>query len=206
MKSTRDKILHTLLRQSQSTISDLAESVGINAISVRHHLTSLQAEGLVLSEEQRHGVGRPRLVYFLSEKGVEKFPTQYLRLTNRILDQLKSTLPSLTLNSIFSDMAIKTAGDLVNKGKNLSLEDKLDLLTSSLVEEGYSFNWQKQGGKYLIHEVNCPYLHISQSHPEVCLFDQTYISTVLSVQLKKIKCQLNGDTGCTYVIQNEEQA
>ena len=68
MSSTRDRILQTLLRQPRRTINDLAEAVGINPISVRHHLTSLQVEGLVTSEEERHGVGRPRLLYALTRR------------------------------------------------------------------------------------------------------------------------------------------
>ena len=47
MKSTRDRILQTLLRRPRTTINELAEAVGINPISVRHHLTNLQVEGLV---------------------------------------------------------------------------------------------------------------------------------------------------------------
>ena len=47
MKSTRDRILQTLLDKPHSTINELAEAVSINAISVRHHLTSLLLEGLV---------------------------------------------------------------------------------------------------------------------------------------------------------------
>ena len=73
MKSTKDKILQTLLRKPKITINDLAEAVGINPISVRHHLTNLQMEGLIAAEEERHGVGRPRLVYSLTEDGMGWF-------------------------------------------------------------------------------------------------------------------------------------
>ena len=101
MKSTRDRILQTLLKKPGSTINDLAGAVGINPISVRHHLTNLQVEGLVAAEEERHGVGRPRLIYSLTEDGMEKFPTRYLRLTSRLLDQLKSTLPEPMVSKLF---------------------------------------------------------------------------------------------------------
>ena len=80
MKSTREKILRTLLAFPGSTINDLAEAVGINGISIRHHLTSLEADDLVVSSEERHGVGRPRLVYSLTDAGIEEFPSSYLRL------------------------------------------------------------------------------------------------------------------------------
>jgi len=206
MKSTRDRILQTLLTHKQSTINDLAKSVGINAISVRHHLTSLQAEGLVGAEEERHGVGRPRLVYFLTEQGVERFPTRYLRLTNRILDHLKATLPEHSLSKLFSEMANHMASDLAIKGINLNLEERLTLLKTALAEEGFSLDWEKQGDQYIIREVNCPYFHISQTHPEVCHLDQTFISAVLSVPIEKVKCILNGDPGCAYMIQNNRVA
>jgi len=105
MKSTRERILQTLLTNPRSTISDLAEAVHINNISVRHHLTNLQAEGSIFAEEERHGVGRPRLVYSLTETGQEKFPTRYLQLTDRLLTHLKQTLPEGEFRQIFSDMA-----------------------------------------------------------------------------------------------------
>src|SRR5512140_2845152 len=105
MKSTRERILQTLLNHPRSTINELADAVGINAISVRHHLTSLQADGLVVYEEERHGVGRPRLVYFLTEQGLERFPTNYLRLTTRLLDELKESLPEPMVSKLFANMA-----------------------------------------------------------------------------------------------------
>ncbi len=74
MTSSRDKILYILLTYPGSTINDLAEAVGINGISIRHHLTVMEAEDLVTATEERHGVGRPRLTYTLTEKGVEEFP------------------------------------------------------------------------------------------------------------------------------------
>ena len=74
--STRQKVLHTLLRNHRCSIIELAEAVDINPISVRHHISKLQADGLVASEEEKHGVGRPRQVFFLTEAGLEEFPNQ----------------------------------------------------------------------------------------------------------------------------------
>ncbi|NTU74693.1 MAG: winged helix-turn-helix transcriptional regulator [Anaerolineaceae bacterium] len=201
MKSTRDRILQTLKNHPRTTINELADSVGINAISVRHHLSSLQAEGLLTAEEERHGVGRPRLVYFLTEKGVEKFPTSYLRLTTRLLDQIKDTLPKPVVERLFAQMADDlTAGQAV-KLDGLNIEQKLDFIKTMLIEEGFGVEWEKRGDQYFINEVSCPYYHIGQSHPEVCGVDQAVISKMLSIPAEKINCILRGDSLCTYVIQ-----
>ncbi len=203
MNSTRDRILQTLLRQPRTTINALAEAVGINPISVRHHLTNLQVEGLVSNEEERHGVGRPRLVYFLSEAGTERFPTRYLRLTSRLLDQLKSTMPEPLVGKLFSQMASDMAEDYTDQMKGLSMEERLDLTKILLTEEGFNVEWEKAGNQYQIHEITCPYLRIGQSHPEVCTVDQTLISKMLAVPAEKVQCILSGDAQCTYVVQEE---
>ncbi len=204
MKSTRERILITLVSQPRSTINELADAVGINAISVRHHLSTLEAEGLVAAEEERHGVGRPRLIYNLTEKGLERFPTRYLRLTNRLLDQIKDTLPLSTVTNIFTQMASDMADSAVQKARFMNTEGKLDLVKDLLAQEGFIVEWEKIGEQYQIHEITCPYLHIGQSHPEVCSVDQTVISKVLSIPVEKINCVLHGDAHCTYILPNLE--
>ncbi|HVN54886.1 MAG TPA: winged helix-turn-helix transcriptional regulator [Anaerolineaceae bacterium] len=202
MKSTRERILQTLLNHPRSRINELADAVGINAISVRHHLTSLQADGLVFYEEERHGVGRPRLVYFLTEKGLERFPTNYLRLTTRLLDELKESLPEPMVSRLFANMATDMASRYADQIDDLSMEERLELVKNLLAQEGFTVEWEKHGDKYHINEITCPYYHVGQSHPEVCTVDQTLISTVLSIPAEKINCVLHGDTHCTYVIPN----
>jgi predicted ArsR family transcriptional regulator len=200
MKSTRDKILNTLLKFPRSSINDLAKSVGINAISVRHHLTNLQAEALVSADEERHGVGRPRLVYYLTEKGLEHFPTHYLRLTNQLLSQVKQALPEKHIKQIFENIAKSLATNHSIPSVNASMQERLDLLKTMLVKEGFLVEWEEKDGQFFIHEISCPYYHIGQTHPEVCVVDQTLISTILSVPVHRINCVLNGDDQCTFVI------
>jgi predicted ArsR family transcriptional regulator len=206
MKSTRDRILQTLLRQSRTTIIELAKAVGINPISVRHHLTNLQVEGLVSAEEERHGVGRPRLIYFLTETGMERFPTRYLRLTTRLLSQMKESMPGPVVGKLFSEMADGLAQEYADQMKGLSMEERLDLAKSILSEDGFTVEWEKDGGQYRIHEITCPYLQIGQAHPEVCTVDQTLISRMLAVPAEKVQCILQGDARCTYVVQAEARA
>jgi len=201
MKSTRERILQTFLKRRRSTITELAEAVGINPISVRHHLTNLQMEGVIAAEEERHGVGRPRLVYSLTEAGIERFPTRYLRLTTRLLAQLKESMPEPVVTRLFSEMAASLAEDYAERMQGLNMDERLELLKSLLAEEGFTVEWERNGGQYRIYEITCPYLQIGQDHPEVCTVDQTLISKMLAVPAEKVQCILSGDAHCTYVVQ-----
>jgi len=202
MTGTRDLVLRTLLTQPRCTISDLAEKVGISPISIRHHIASLEAEGLINSEDERHGVGRPRQVFFLTDTGIEQFPTRYVRLTVRLLEHLKETMPEAMINNLFARMAEDLARDLSNgtELKNLSMKERLNLVKDLLRREGFNIEWEQLDDGYKIYEASCPYYYIGQNHPEVCAVDQILISTVLSVPAEKVKCILNGDSNCTYVV------
>jgi DeoR family suf operon transcriptional repressor len=206
MKSTRDRILQTLLRQPRTTINQLAVAVGINPISVRHHLTNLQVEGLVNTDEERHGVGRPRLVYFLTETGMERFPTRYLRLTTRLLAQMKESMPEPVVSKLFAEMADGLADEYASQMKGLNMEERLELAKTLLTEEGFNIEWERTGAQYQIHEITCPYLQIGLNHPEVCTVDQTLISKMLAVPAEKVACVLQGDQHCTYIVQAEVKA
>jgi DeoR family transcriptional regulator, suf operon transcriptional repressor len=201
MKSTKDRILQTLLRKPKITINDLAEAVGINPISVRHHLTNLQMEGLIAADEERHGVGRPRLVYSLTEDGMEKFPTKYFRLTTRLLTQMKDSMPGPVVANLFSQIAEDMASEYSDQMKGLSMEERLDFVKEMLAQEGFTVEWEKKGSEYQIHEISCPYYQIGVAHPEVCTVDQTLISKMLALPANKVQCILDGDTHCTYVVQ-----
>jgi len=200
IRTTRERILQTLLANPRSTINDIADAVSINPISVRHHINSLQVEGLIELEEERHGVGRPHLVYSLSERGLERFPTRYVSLTNRLLDQLKETLPEQQVSRIFTQLASGMASSYASKAQKMTLEERLQYVKEILAQEGFSIEWERTNGQIQIHEITCPYPQVGQNHPEVCAVDQTIISTVLNIPAEKITCVLSGDAHCTYVI------
>lgn len=207
-ESTRERILNTILERQRCTINDLADAVGINPISVRHHIIKLEAQGLVSSKEERQGVGRPPKVYSLTEAGMEMFPTRYLSLTNRLLDQVKAQFTKDMVSEIFTNMAEDMAEKIAanNDLASLSMEDKLDILKEVLTQEGFTVEWERDEDHFYIHEISCPYYRIGENHPEVCSVDETLISNLLMVPAQRVHCVLTGDSHCTYEIASEVEA
>ena len=205
MQETRKRILQTLLARRRCTINELAEAVGITPISVRHHIGKLEAAGVVASEEERHGVGRPRRLYYLTEAGLEKFPSQYVRLTSQLLRQLKASLPAPMVSKLFAEMARNMAKEFTTEveSRQMNTEERLEFVTSLLNREGFMVTWENSGDHYVVQESVCPYYHVGQDHPEVCVLDKTFIATLLDVPPEKIqqeRCIFNGDKQCRFVI------
>jgi len=203
--NTRNRVLRSLLLNQNRTVNELAESVDINPISVRHHVNKLEAEGLIRSEEERHGVGRPRLVFSLTPKGMEQFPQRYLQLTLRLLEQLKSNLPDKVLGNIFKEVAEGIANDLTRdiNLEDLDLKERLELLQEALTSEGFMVNIQEDEGKFYIVEASCPYHHVGEDFPEICVVDQELIAHFVSSTPKRVECILDGDKQCKYLIKEK---
>ena len=201
--NTRKRVLRSLLLSQSRTVNDLAEAVDINPISVRHHVTKLEAEGLIQSEEERHGVGRPRLVYSLTSKGMEQFPQRYLQLTLRLLEHLKTNLSEKVLTEIFQELAEGITSELTQDIdlEDLSLEERLHLLQKVLTAEGYVVKLQEEDGNFYLVEASCPYHHIGEDFPEICILDQELIAHFTATTTKRIECILDGDKQCKYLIE-----
>lgn len=196
MNNTREIIMKQLLSFPGSTINDLAEAVGINGISIRHHLTSLEAEDLVMSSEERHGVGRPRLTYTLTDKGVEEFPTNYLKLTRRMLDYLRANMSKKEVEGIFKDIGKDIADPYKNDLKNKTYEEKIHLVNSILSDEGFMIELKEGKENYSFISLSCPYYRIRQDYPEICALDHALISELLSQPVNFTSCMFEGDDHC----------
>ncbi len=200
--NTRSRVLRSLLLNQKRTVNELADAVDINPISVRHHVNKLEAEGLIQSIEERHGVGRPRLIYSLTNKGMEQFPQRYLQLTLRLLEQLKTSLPEKVLGELFKEVAEGIADDLTGQIDldQLSLKERLELLQEALVSEGFMVSLEEDERYFYIVEASCPYHHVGENYPEVCVVDKELIAHFAASRPERIECILDGDKQCKYTI------
>ncbi len=205
--STRDLILRTLRINLKCTVKDLAQAADVTPVSVRHHLSNLQADGMVRVEEKRHGVGRPKHLFSLTDKALELFPTRYYKLANRILEEMKESLPPSVVSDIFAKIASSMTESLEEKLNGLPLDLRLETLQELLQEEGFEIVIEKKGDQIIIHELCCPYYRVGLFHPEICVIDQELLSRSLDVPVEQVSSVLDGDPHCIFCIQleNDEQ-
>ncbi|MEZ4589678.1 MAG: DeoR family transcriptional regulator [Chloroflexota bacterium] len=200
-QSTRDLILHALKSSAQSNIESLAEAADVSPVTVRHHLNSLQAEGLIELETVRRKVGRPYYVYSLSEKGNELFPQKYFSLTNRLLEELKDRLPPETVNEIFISLVERMMEERSGEFEGLPFEGRLNYVVNLLATEGFLARWEKtKDGRYQIIEYSCPYISMGQQHTEVCTLDKQLMVNVLGTAVEQHSCMLQGDECCQFTL------
>lgn len=197
-QNTRQTILHALRTSTQSKVEELAEIAEVSPVTVRHHLNALRADGLIEVNSVRRKVGRPYYVYSLSEAGQELFPRKYVRLANRLLDELKTTLPPEIITKLFNDVAENILADRKGEYEDLPFKKRLDYLVSMLSEEGFIVELEGDDGRYTLTEHGCPYQSVSQEHSEICDMDLALITNVLQIPVERHSCLQQGDDCCQF--------
>lgn len=201
MTDTRQDILRILRERGQADINDLAETLGLSPVTVHYHINVLQRDGLLEVKALRQGVGRPKNVFALRDAAYEKFPQSYHRLSDRLLDLLKSRLTEADIQQLFErigqDIAAEHATDLNGK----SLEKKIETLVGLLGEEGFMSRLEKVGvDQFVLTQYNCPYQYVVTRHPEVCELDLQLMNSALGTSVTRHTCVVHGDSVCTFHI------
>lgn len=203
-QTTRNVILHTLKSSNQLKVEELAKVADVSPVTVRHHLNSLQADGLIEVSSVRRKVGRPFYVYSLSEAGQELFPKKYVHLTNLLLDELKNHMPEDQVNELFGNAVQRIVEEHRSQFEKLPFEARLTYLMDMLAEEGFLARWEKViDGEYQITEYSCPYLSVGAKHDEVCTLDKELIISVMQTPISQQSCMLEGDECCQFTISSE---
>jgi DeoR family transcriptional regulator, suf operon transcriptional repressor len=199
--SSRGKLVDILQNNHRMTITELAESLEITPVAVRHHLVALLADGMVEVTEERHGVGRPRLIYRLSETALDHNPSMYSKFADLLLEELNVSLPPETVNKLLSGVAASMVGEWRNQLDGLSLSQRLHRLVQLLKEEGISARVEShEPGRWDLLETTCPYSRISQHHPEVCALDASILSRALNAEVERKTCIQSGSDSCRFLI------
>lgn len=196
--STREIILDAIKQSNEATVESLANVADVSPVTVRHHLNSLQAEGLLETRSIRRKVGRPYYVYSLSDQGHELFPQRYMRLSSRLLDELKANFPAGTVDIIFNNVVQQIVDEHRKDFDHLSVEQRLDYLVGLLADEGFLATWESSDDKYVLIEYSCPYYSVGQKHHEICMLDRRLVQIVLDTDVEQESCMLHGDSRCQF--------
>ena len=201
MQDTRQEILQYLRENGQADVTDLAEALALSPVTVHYHINVLQRDGLLDIKSVRQGVGRPRNVFTLRDAAMQLFPQGYHRLSDRLLDILKSRLTETDIQALFERIGQEIATEHAEALNGKTLEQKIDVLVGLLGEEGFLSKLEKVStDNFVLTQYSCPYQYVAARHPEVCELDLQLMNTALGIPVTRGACVVHGDAACTFHI------
>lgn len=206
MQATRQQILDYLRRQARGTVRELDAYLALTSTGVRQHLTVLEREGLVEAHEERGHVGRPALVYRLTEKGDALYPKSYDQLANILLEEVREVAGAQALQTLLRRAANRFAEPYRERLEGKPLRERVGEACQIMQDRGSLGDSVQQGEDWLIRQYTCPYPKVAGQNSCVCALDVEFVRQLVGTDARLTTSLVRGDQACTYRIRRAQPA
>ena len=204
MQATRQEILDYIRRQGQATVKQLHTHLDLTSTGVRQHLTVLEREGLVEAHEERGRVGRPALVYTLSEQGDELYPKRYEQLANFLLEEVRELAGAEALQTLLKRVAHRFADPYRTQLEGKSIPERVSDAAQIIRDQGCEARSVKEGDDWLIVQSACPFPKVASDNSCVCALDVEFVRQLVGADVRLTTSMVRGDRACTYRIRQAQ--
>lgn len=199
----RALIVH-LRRHGPSSPDRLAADLGASRTGVLQQLRALEVAGLVHRETVRHGVGRPRHVYDVTERAQRLFPAAYDGLATGLLAAVRTIGGDELVDEVF-----EARGRMATARVRAKLAERLPDTATVLERAAELARIQDEQG-YLAEAVlgpdgvirviehNCSIHRVAKDHQAACRAELALFREVLGVEVQRETHIAAGDRCCTY--------
>lgn len=200
-RSTRMEVLELLRRKGRLSAETIAGDLGLTTNAVRQHLTNLERDGLVVSQPERSGRGRPSHQFALTERADAVFPKRYGQLATMVLQEVQEMGGPDALDEIFARVATRHAGAIEHELKGLEFEEKMRRIVAWIGRAGTLAEQSEtaEGVKVTIH--NCPFRNTALKFPQVCSITPQLISRLTGAPVSQSESIHRHDPYCSFVVQ-----
>jgi predicted ArsR family transcriptional regulator len=209
MQSTRQQILEYLQRHGRGTVKELGTLLGLTSTGIRQHLTVLERDSLVEAHEERGRVGRPTLVYSLTDKADSLFPKTYDTLATVLLEELRASEGKQKVHVLLQRVARRLAEPHVRRVQGKPMRDRVRETVSIMEEQGCVVDWHEAGEEagtgsavdepvYFIDEYTCPFPKTAEADRAVCALHVEFVRALTGGDTRLSRSLLRGERACTY--------
>jgi predicted ArsR family transcriptional regulator len=190
------------------TVAQLAESLQLSPQAVRRHLDGLRADALIDVRQERHGVGRPSLLFFVTERGEEMGGRTYVQLLSRMFRHLEKlgagevsgATGRQVVEQVFSGIAEEVAADHRAEVRGETLDQRVDEASRALRQEGIVDGWERDGDAFHLVNGDCPYLKLAEMSDAACSADRHSIELLVGAHVEQTRRIVDGAPCCEYIV------
>ncbi len=200
LQSTRQHILEYMQRHGRATVKELGNLLGLTSTGIRQHLTVLERDGLVEAREERGRVGRPTLVYSLTESADSLFPKRYDVLASLLLEEIRNSEGNEKLQHLLHNTASRMAAPHMDRVQGRTLPDRAREAARIMEEQGCLIDIAENDGSILIDTYTCPFPRIAEHDRAVCALHVEFIHLLSGADTRLTHSLLRGERSCTFRI------
>lgn len=194
-------IIGRLKHRGDATLEDLEGDVALARETLRGHLESLAARGLVeRSGVRRGGPGRPHVLYRLTRFGEELFPRREGELLQEFVSFLLESGRRQSLVEFFEERARRKRDELQPRVAGLGRMERLEEVARILSEEGFVAEIEVTDEGPQVRLCHCPLRDLVAVTQLPCHAEMQLVEDLLAEPLRRETFMPDGGHTCSYSV------
>ena len=198
-RTQRLEILNSLKRTRGLSVNELVGKMNMSYMGIKQHCLTLQRDGYLDTWRRPQKMGRPEMVYRLTRRTHELFPTDSNHFTLELLTSVQKiygiNAPEKLLYNVFE----KKTADLTAKAKGETVTERAKWLARVRDSEGCMAQFTTtEGGGPQILECHSPIMNLLDRYPIIARFEQDMFEAVLGTKVRREESRNSGLYECAF--------
>lgn len=198
-RSARLKVINELKRTQGLAVGDLAERLHMSYMGVKGICLDLEKRGLLDTWRAPQATGRPQMLYRLTERAHDLFPTESNALTLEILEAAQRLFGPSAGEKLLLVAFQKRTAELAEQMKGETLAERAERLTALRDRAGCMASCEA-GPPLRIVEHHSPILDVLRAFPIVARLETDLFQKLLGAPVRRDEETASGLFRATFTI------
>jgi len=199
-RTQRLEILNTLKRTRGLSVNELVVKMKMSYMGIKQHCLTLERDGYLDTWRRPQKMGRPEMVYRLTRRTHDLFPSDSNEMTLELLKSVGEIHgPNAPEKLLFNVFERKTAA-LKEKVKGETVVERAKWVVKQREAEGFMsqlITEEKEGGPQIL-ECHSPILNLLDQYPILARLEQDMMEAILRTPVRREETRTSGLYECAF--------
>jgi len=181
-------------------VGELAEQLGMSYMGVKQHCVDLESEGYLDTWRRAKGIGRPELVYRLTDRSHGLFPADSNLMTISVLENARALYGPSAPRSSFSAFFQRKAETYQTRVRGDTIAERAGKLARLRDTEGHMAEFEQDAAFIRIVEHHCPIHDLLKAFPIVARLEAELFTRVLGANVHREEAHASGLYRCVFTL------
>jgi predicted ArsR family transcriptional regulator len=199
-RTQRLEILNSLKRSKGMSVNELVRKMKMSYMGIKQHCLTLQRDGYLDTWRRPQKMGRPEMVYRLTRRTHDLFPSDSNQFTLELLKSVQESYGPNAPEKLLYNVFERKIATLKSRVKGDTVEERAKWFARVRDSEGYMSQFTtdgKEGGPQIL-ECHSPILNLLDRYPIIGRLEQDLFEAVLGTGVRREETRNSGLYECAF--------
>lgn len=199
-RTQRLEILNSLKRTRGMSVNELVDKMKMSYMGIKQHCLTLERDGYLDTWRRPQRMGRPEMVYRLTRRSHDLFPSESNGFTVELLKSVREIYGPNAPEKLLYHVFERETAALKEKAKGQTVTERAKWLTKVRDSEGHMAQFlteEKEGGSHVL-ECHSPIMNLIERYPIIGRLEQDMFAAILGTPVRREETRNSGLYECAF--------